>query len=123
MFGDKRRQTEFTAYAASAQQRLFRQGYLLTGSREAAQDLVQTTLTKMYVAWPRIDNPPAYAYRTMMRGFLEVRRRSERERQLHDFPTGRRRCPTRRRCSRCALRSPSCRRGCGQCWCSATGRT
>ena len=88
MFGDKRRQTEFTAYAASAQQRLFRQGYLLTGSREAAQDLVQTTLTKMYVAWPRIDNPPAYAYRTMMRGFLEVRRRSERERQLHDLPDG-----------------------------------
>lgn len=83
MFGDRRRHAEFTAYAAAAQQRLLRQGYLLTGSREAAQDLVQATLTKMYVAWPRIDNPPAYAYRTMMRGFLETRRRSERERQLH----------------------------------------
>lgn len=88
MFGDRRRHTEFTAFAETAQQRLFRQGYLLTGSREAAQDLVQTTLTKMYVAWPRIDNPPAYAYRTLMRGFLEVRRRADRERELHDLPDG-----------------------------------
>ncbi len=88
MFGDRRRHAEFTAFAATAQQRLFRQGYLLTSSREAAQDLVQTTLTKMYVAWPRIDNPSAYAYRTMVRGFLEVRRRSDRERELHDLADG-----------------------------------
>jgi len=88
MFGNRRRHAEFTAFAQAAQQRLFRQGYLLTGSRETAQDLVQSTLTKMYVAWPRIDNPPAYAYRTMMRGFLELRRRSDRERELHDLPDG-----------------------------------
>ncbi len=88
MFGDRRRHEEFTAFAATAQQRLYRQGYLLTGNREAAQDLVQATLTKMYVAWPRIDNPAAYAYRTMVRGFLEVRRRSARERELHAVPDG-----------------------------------
>jgi RNA polymerase sigma-70 factor (sigma-E family) len=88
MFGDRRRHAEFTAFAETAQQRLFRQAYLLAGSREAAQDLVQTTLTKMYVAWPRIDNPSAYAYRTLMRAFLEVRRRADRERRLHDLPGG-----------------------------------
>jgi RNA polymerase sigma-70 factor (sigma-E family) len=88
MFGDTRRHEEFTQFAATAQQRLYRQGYLLTGSREASQDLVQATLTKMYVAWPRIENPSAYAYRTMLRGFLEIRRRSGRERELHDLPDG-----------------------------------
>ena len=49
---------------------------------------MQATLTKLYVAWPRIDNPGAYAYRTMVRGFLETRRRSDRERKLHDLPDG-----------------------------------
>ncbi len=83
MFGSGRRDAEFGEFAQGAQQRLFRQGYLLTGSREASQDLVQATLTAMYVAWPRVDNPPAYAHRTLLRAFLDSRRRSDRERELH----------------------------------------
>ncbi|WP_205471975.1 SigE family RNA polymerase sigma factor [Nocardioides sp. SYSU D00038] len=80
---DRRREGEFTEFARGQQQRMYRRAYLLTGSREEAQDLVQTTLVKLYVAWPRVDQPAAYAYRVLVRAFLDGRRRSERERALH----------------------------------------
>ncbi len=73
----------FSNWAEQAQQRLYRQGVLLTGDTHAARDLVQATLVKMYVAWPRIDTPGAYAHRIMVRTFLEGRRREQRERELH----------------------------------------
>ena len=81
MFADRGRDTAFTEYAAGAQQRLYRQAYLLVGEREAALDLVQNTLAAMYVAWPRIIDPPAYAHRTLVRSFLGTRRRGLRERE------------------------------------------
>jgi RNA polymerase sigma-70 factor (sigma-E family) len=81
MFPDRRRDAAFTEFAAAAQQRLFRQAYLLAGDREAALDLVQTTLTALYVAWPRVTNPPAYAHRTLVRAFLATRRRAVQERE------------------------------------------
>ena len=59
--GRRARTGEFTAYAEQAQQRLFRQAVLLTGDPDAARDLVQSTLVKVYVAWSRIDTPAAYA--------------------------------------------------------------
>ncbi|KRA38702.1 MULTISPECIES: SigE family RNA polymerase sigma factor [unclassified Nocardioides] len=73
----------FSTWAEQAQQRLYRQGVLLTGDPHSARDLVQATLVKMYLAWPRIDTPGAYAHRTMVRTFLEGRRREQRERELH----------------------------------------
>ncbi len=77
-----RRHDEFAAFAAGARTRMHRQAVLLTGI-DAAPDLVQTTLVKMYVAWPRIDNPTAYAHRTMVRAFLDGRRKRQREADLH----------------------------------------
>ncbi len=38
----------------------------LTGDRTAAEDLVQDVLTRMYVAWPRIDDPAAFARRALI---------------------------------------------------------
>ncbi|WP_245993830.1 SigE family RNA polymerase sigma factor [Nocardioides immobilis] len=81
--GRRARADEFTAYAGQAQQRLFRQAVLLTGEAESARDLVQATLVKLYVAWPRIDTPGAYAQRTMVRTFLDGRRKERREAELH----------------------------------------
>ncbi len=78
-----RRADEFAAYAEQAQQRLFRQAVLLTGNADSARDLVQSTLVKLYVAWPRIDTPAAYAQRTMVRTFLDGRRKERREADLH----------------------------------------
>ncbi|MGL5827802.1 MAG: SigE family RNA polymerase sigma factor [Nocardioides sp.] len=73
------RDQEFTAFARESQGRLFRQAYLLTGNRDAAEDLAQGTLVKMYVAWSRVDNPAAYANRTLLYAFFEEKRKHKRE--------------------------------------------
>jgi RNA polymerase sigma-70 factor (sigma-E family) len=81
--GRRARADEFTAYAEQAQLRLFRQAVLLTGDPDSARDLVQATLVKVYLAWSRIDTPAAYAQRTMVRTFLDGRRKERREAELH----------------------------------------
>lgn len=77
------RESEFAAWAGDGQHRLYRQAYLLTGEAESARDLVQATLLKVFIAWRRVDNPPAYAYRTLVNLFLRDRRQQERERRAH----------------------------------------
>jgi RNA polymerase sigma-70 factor (sigma-E family) len=56
---------------------LFRTAYFMCGNWHDAQDLVQTSLAKMYVAWDRIekhDNAEAYARTVMLRTYLSHRR-------------------------------------------------
>jgi RNA polymerase sigma-70 factor (sigma-E family) len=49
----------------------------LTGDRGAAEDLVQEVFERLYVAWPRIDDPSAYAQRALVnRGTNRWRQRS-----------------------------------------------
>ena len=48
------RDDAFCAFVASRTQALRRTAYLLTGSHAAADDLLQTSLLKLYLAWPRI---------------------------------------------------------------------
>jgi DNA-directed RNA polymerase specialized sigma24 family protein len=45
---------------------LLRTAYLLSGSRDGAQDLVQNALVKAMSRWSRIDDPMAYLRRTMV---------------------------------------------------------
>ncbi len=45
---------EFLAYAQARGRALRRTAYQLCGDWHAAEDLVQTALTKLYVAWPRV---------------------------------------------------------------------
>lgn len=78
----------FTDFAQAAQQRLFRQAYLLAGDRAGAEDLVQATLTTLYVSWPRIKDPAPYAHRTLLNEFLRGKRRRDRERDLHRLGDG-----------------------------------
>jgi DNA-directed RNA polymerase specialized sigma24 family protein len=40
--------------------------FALTGDRAAAEDLVQEVLEHLYVAWPRVDDPAAYARRALV---------------------------------------------------------
>ncbi len=87
---DRRRDAEFAEFAVIEQQRMYRRARLLTGDADAAQDLVQTTLVKLYVAWPGVDQPAAYAHRVLVRTFLEGLRRSRRERELLALPEPRR---------------------------------
>ena len=84
-----RRDEEFAEFARARQQRMYRQAYLLCGETEQARDLVQTTLLKLYRAWPRVAaaaHIDAYTRTTLVRTFLETRRRSRRERDLQRLP-------------------------------------
>jgi RNA polymerase sigma-70 factor (sigma-E family) len=55
------RRDDFADFVSADATRLMRIAYLLTGDHEAAEDLLQETLERVYVAWPRVDNPFAYA--------------------------------------------------------------
>jgi RNA polymerase sigma-70 factor (sigma-E family) len=85
----------FTNFASVATPRLFRSAVLLCGDYHLAEDLVQTTLAKLYVAWPsveRADSADAYARGTLTKTFLShkrVRRNAEQPRlDLGDASTG-----------------------------------
>jgi len=49
------RDAEFADYMAARQPSLLRTAYLLTGDRHTAEDLVQTSLAKLYLAWDRVE--------------------------------------------------------------------
>ncbi len=68
----------FRAFAHAQRATLRRTAYLLCGDWHHADDLVQTTLVKLYVAWKRIRNdasPEAYTRRILTRCYLDERRR------------------------------------------------
>jgi len=52
----------FAAFAAAAWPRLVRIAHLLTGDFHEAEDLVQTTLTKVYSRWHRLPHDEIDAY-------------------------------------------------------------
>ncbi len=69
---------EFTEFAAAASPRLRRTAFLLCGDWQAAEDLTQATLAKVFVAWRRISRRDAvfsYATRTLANTYLAGRRR------------------------------------------------
>ena len=72
---------EFASWMAARQGALVRTAYLLTGSQHAAEDLVQATLTRLYVAWDRIadrGHVDAYARRALVNEHRSTWRRSRR---------------------------------------------
>lgn len=72
------RDAEFTAFMAAREHHLFRSAMLLTTDRSAAEDLLQTAMAKVYVAWRRVrsaDEPIAYAHGVLYKTFLSDRRR------------------------------------------------
>jgi RNA polymerase sigma-70 factor (sigma-E family) len=59
----------FTAFVRSRSEHHLRMATLLTGSPDAAEDLVQASLLKLYRVWPRIDtssDPDAYLRRIIV---------------------------------------------------------
>lgn len=83
------RDESFVQYVAARRPQLRRAAYLLTGDWSSAEDLVQVTLTKVYVAWRRVDrsSPEPYVRRTMLHAFLDERRRpSSRDLAYADVP-------------------------------------
>lgn len=77
---------EFEAYVAARHAALMRTAYLLTGHRADAEDLVQVTLARTYLAWGRIRDKgaaDAYVRRVMVNAQTSIWRR----RRLHEFPS------------------------------------
>ncbi|SMC70861.1 SigE family RNA polymerase sigma factor [Kibdelosporangium aridum] len=71
------RDTAFADYFAARSDAMRRTAYLLCGDWHRAEDLVQVTFTKLYLAWQRItrhDALDAYARKTLVRTFLSERR-------------------------------------------------
>jgi len=80
------RDGDFSAYAAARWGALVRSAVFLGCSLDEAEDLVQTTLTKCYTAWHRVenaDNRDAYVYRML----LNCQRDSRRRRWWRERPT------------------------------------
>ncbi|WP_433891539.1 SigE family RNA polymerase sigma factor [Streptomyces sp. CA-111067] len=78
-------------FAAARTGHLFRSACLLTGGDTyLAEDLVQETLGRLYLAWNRmseVDNPAGYAQTTLVRVFLShQRRQSNQERPAAELP-------------------------------------
>ena len=53
------RDAEFEEYMAARQPSLLRTAYLLTGDRHSAEDLVQTSLAKLYLSWDKVQRRDA----------------------------------------------------------------
>ncbi|PYC88543.1 SigE family RNA polymerase sigma factor [Streptomyces tateyamensis] len=70
----------FEEFASTRARRLFQLAYVMCGDWHQAQDLVQTTLAKMFAAWGRLrrgrDEPglDAYARKVLLRSYLSHRR-------------------------------------------------
>jgi RNA polymerase sigma-70 factor (sigma-E family) len=80
----------FRSYALSRQRALRRAAYLMCGDWHLADDLVQSTLTKLYATWHRItvdQGPDAYAHRILANVTIDERRRPwRREVGMRDLP-------------------------------------
>ncbi len=78
------RDEEFAEWMAARQQRLLRTAYLLTGDVHAAEDLVQTALAKVYLAWDRVSaaqSVDAYARKILVNEHTSMWRRLWRHRE------------------------------------------
>lgn len=78
--GGSRRDAEFSVFVRTHRVQLLRTACLLTaGERHLGEDLVQSALARVYVAWPRIrsaDAAGAYARRAVVTAFLDETRRA-----------------------------------------------
>lgn len=85
MWTNNGRADEFVTFVAARRRYLRRTAYLVCGDWHLADDLVQTALVKLYAAWPRIRREgaeEAYARRTIVRVYLDERRRPWRRERI-----------------------------------------
>ncbi|WP_232524677.1 SigE family RNA polymerase sigma factor [Nocardioides mangrovicus] len=82
---DTARETAFAAWMQGAQPRLLRTAYLLCGDPHTAEDLTQTALAKIYLAWHRLhdrDDLGGYARRVLVNEHVSLWRRARRHREV-----------------------------------------
>ena len=74
---ERKRDAEFVEYVSSRSAWLRKTAYLLCGDWHRADDLVQTSITKLYVNWSRaggVGNIDGYARRVLINTFLAEQR-------------------------------------------------
>jgi RNA polymerase sigma-70 factor (sigma-E family) len=72
------RDADFTDYVALNRQKFLRTAFLICGSWPQAEDVTQVALSKLYVAWPRVDfngQRTAYVRKIIVRSALDEGRR------------------------------------------------
>lgn len=78
------RDDEFADYMAVRQASLLRTAYLLCGDQHIAEDLVQTTLAKLYLAWDKVETQASldgYARRILVNENNSLWRRAWKRRE------------------------------------------
>ena len=83
------RDEEFTQFVVARGPALRRTAYLMTGQWTDAEDLTQTALSRLYLAWPRVrlDGAEGYARIILARSLVDARRRFwHRERPTSQLP-------------------------------------
>ena len=85
-------EASYREFVSVRRRALLRTAFLLTGEWHAAEDLVQETLTKLYVSWRRVrcrDDLDGYARRTMLNAYIDSTRRPwRREHTVDVVPDG-----------------------------------
>jgi RNA polymerase sigma-70 factor (sigma-E family) len=71
----------FVEFYRDSYARMVRLAYLLTGSVETAQDLVQDAFVRTHRRWDRVESPSAYVQRAVVNACISDRRRGHRERK------------------------------------------
>ncbi len=84
--GQRESDDAFIRFVVAASPGLTRTAWLITGSTDAARELVQATLVKAYVHWPRIraESAMAYCRRILVNERVDGARRLGRERPTAD---------------------------------------
>ena len=85
------RDEEFRDYVLAHRGELVRTATLFAaGNHHLAEDVVQSTLTRLYVGWPafqRVDNQRAYVRRALVNALIDEQRRPwRRERSTQELP-------------------------------------
>ena len=85
--GAGRNEADFAAFVAGRRTHLRRIAFALCGDWHRADDLVQTALARLYVAWPRVhSSPEAYARRVIVNANIDEARRPWRREHSTDVP-------------------------------------
>ncbi|MFC7493122.1 MULTISPECIES: SigE family RNA polymerase sigma factor [unclassified Nocardioides] len=80
---------EYVAFVAARQQHLRRIAYAICGDWHRAEDLLQTALTKLYLAWPRLRREgaeEAYVRTILVRADIDEHRRPWRRERASATP-------------------------------------
>jgi RNA polymerase sigma-70 factor (sigma-E family) len=73
--GASDRVAEFEDFVAARSGRLLTTAYLLTHDHGRAEDLLQTSLAKLWLAWSRVEDPDAYVRKVMVTTYASWWRR------------------------------------------------